>query len=246
MTSLKTLLALKPSVLYPAHGPHIPNRDECAKCLSDYITHRQERENQIVALLQKLSANPGMLGDAFVELVKEVEAAKAAELKYQHKLLGKTWNPPKPIDEKPKDDKAKDDKGKENGDKANEEAKEDKVKDGKAKNGDEDRQGDQVKEDTSDEYARIKAAFPSTERGITVPLICRLLYRTEKEGIIFAAGRSILAHLVKLEGEGKVRRVSVAMPEFVEMKVGEARVQEGWEWAGEAHPDDTAAKIKVD
>lgn len=48
MNSLRHLLALEPRMLYPAHGPAIP--DACAK-IRDYIAHRELREAQIVDLL---------------------------------------------------------------------------------------------------------------------------------------------------------------------------------------------------
>ncbi|MBM4268482.1 MAG: beta-lactamase-like protein 2 [Deltaproteobacteria bacterium] len=48
MNSLRRLLALEPSVIYPAHGPAI--RDACGK-IREYIAHRELREQQIVDLL---------------------------------------------------------------------------------------------------------------------------------------------------------------------------------------------------
>ena len=130
MMSLKTLLALKPSVLYPAHGPHVPNREASTKHLSDYITHRQEREDQIVALLQQLSSDPTVIGQKYADLVEKTIADKAAENKYNHEFLsGKPYRP-KPAKDakdaegaKPKDANVKD--------KADKGAKAKKEKDGK-------------------------------------------------------------------------------------------------------------------
>lgn len=49
LRSLKRLLGLEPSVLYPAHGP--PVRDACGR-IRDYIAHRELREQQIIAALR--------------------------------------------------------------------------------------------------------------------------------------------------------------------------------------------------
>jgi glyoxylase-like metal-dependent hydrolase (beta-lactamase superfamily II) len=48
LDSLERLLAQKPGVIYPAHGPLI--REGEAK-IREYIAHRQEREDQILAVL---------------------------------------------------------------------------------------------------------------------------------------------------------------------------------------------------
>ena len=48
LDSLRRLLSLEPKVLYPAHGPAIPNA--CEK-IQQYIAHRELREEQIVELL---------------------------------------------------------------------------------------------------------------------------------------------------------------------------------------------------
>ncbi len=49
MQSLERLLADEPSAIYPAHGPMI--RDGCAK-LREYIDHRNQREQEILAALR--------------------------------------------------------------------------------------------------------------------------------------------------------------------------------------------------
>ncbi|HKA14121.1 MAG TPA: MBL fold metallo-hydrolase [Myxococcota bacterium] len=70
MRSLERLLATAPAVIYPAHGPMI--RDGCAK-LREYIVHRREREQEILAALRAgLSAIP--------EIVARVYAAYPIEL----------------------------------------------------------------------------------------------------------------------------------------------------------------------
>jgi glyoxylase-like metal-dependent hydrolase (beta-lactamase superfamily II) len=48
LDSLERLLALRPSVIYPAHGPIIP--DAQAK-IREYLAHRQQREEQILSAL---------------------------------------------------------------------------------------------------------------------------------------------------------------------------------------------------
>jgi glyoxylase-like metal-dependent hydrolase (beta-lactamase superfamily II) len=48
MDSLERLLALRPSVIYPAHGPLIP---DAQATIREYITHRHEREKQILSTL---------------------------------------------------------------------------------------------------------------------------------------------------------------------------------------------------
>ncbi|KAK6499616.1 hypothetical protein TWF481_009981 [Arthrobotrys musiformis] len=50
MSSLAKMLALNPNRAYPAHGPLIP--DAKAK-IQEYITHRQEREIQVVNVLKE-------------------------------------------------------------------------------------------------------------------------------------------------------------------------------------------------
>ncbi|XP_054156952.1 endoribonuclease LACTB2-like [Oppia nitens] len=49
--SLKTILELKPSVIYPGHGPVI---DEPIGKINEYIAHRQQREDQIVNVMVEL------------------------------------------------------------------------------------------------------------------------------------------------------------------------------------------------
>lgn len=48
MKSLDKLLSLKPSKIYPGHGPVISNPIEK---VTEYIAHRHQRENQIMAVL---------------------------------------------------------------------------------------------------------------------------------------------------------------------------------------------------
>jgi glyoxylase-like metal-dependent hydrolase (beta-lactamase superfamily II) len=64
LASLDRLLAQKPGVIYPAHGPLIPDGE--AK-LREYIAHRQMREDQILAALHEGSL-------AVTEIVSRVYA----------------------------------------------------------------------------------------------------------------------------------------------------------------------------
>lgn len=50
MTSLNKILELKPSKIYPGHGPDIA--DPVPK-IKAYIDHRLQREQQILAVLKK-------------------------------------------------------------------------------------------------------------------------------------------------------------------------------------------------
>ncbi|WVF67525.1 hypothetical protein IAT40_002281 [Kwoniella sp. CBS 6097] len=79
MTSLRTLLALKPNVLYPAHGPHIPTAKESRTHLEEYIAHRQIREDQIVSILQNLSRPKVDLTATLIGLKRTIHAQAEAE-----------------------------------------------------------------------------------------------------------------------------------------------------------------------
>jgi len=77
LNSLERLLAEKPGTIYPAHGPLI--RDGEAK-IREYIAHRQDREDQILAALQERSL-------AIPEIVSRVYAGYPASL---HWAAGET------------------------------------------------------------------------------------------------------------------------------------------------------------
>lgn len=55
MASLGKLRALSPDVIYPAHGPVVP--DAMAK-IDEYIAHRLEREQQVLGALEKAASAP--------------------------------------------------------------------------------------------------------------------------------------------------------------------------------------------
>lgn len=246
MTSLKTLLALKPSVLYPAHGPHIPTREAATKHISDYILHRQEREDQIITLLQKLAGDEKLLSETMGDVMVKVKEDQIAEQKYDYEFFaGKPYNP-KPKAKDPKDQK-------ESKTKDGAVAKETKKGDGE--NGEDGEEGEEEKEEDPVEIEKREKAkyrqsiadkFPAS-KGVTVSLICRILYKTDKESLVNAASKSVDAHLRKLEGEGKVRRVGMKLPVVTEGKIGEAEDGlPGWEWAGEVGAEEVVGKIKVD
>lgn len=65
MASLEKMLAQSPGRIYPAHGPLID--DGCGK-LQEYISHRHQREREILAVLESGPAQP-------LEIVRVVYAA---------------------------------------------------------------------------------------------------------------------------------------------------------------------------
>lgn len=60
MMSLRTLAALKPATLYPAHGRAITTAPAVASHIQQYISHRVDREAQILSLLSTLSVPHGL------------------------------------------------------------------------------------------------------------------------------------------------------------------------------------------
>ena len=73
MNSLERMLAEKPTCIYPAHGPRIDNG--VAK-IREYIEHRNERERQILAALERGPATiPGIVGIVYAAYPKALHAA---------------------------------------------------------------------------------------------------------------------------------------------------------------------------
>ena len=70
MASLDRLLELEPTRIYPAHGPAI---DEGSAKIREYIAHRNEREEQVLAALADEQRTP-------MEVVREVYAAYPEKL----------------------------------------------------------------------------------------------------------------------------------------------------------------------
>jgi glyoxylase-like metal-dependent hydrolase (beta-lactamase superfamily II) len=81
MDSLARLLALAPRRIYPAHGPVI--EDGVAK-LREYIAHRHEREQQILAALARGPARVGEIVRVVYAAYPEALHAAAAQSTAQH------------------------------------------------------------------------------------------------------------------------------------------------------------------
>ena len=67
MNSLKTILSLKPSIIYPGHGNVI--NDPINK-IQEYITHRELREKQIIEVLK--SKQDYLTAMEFVKIIYKV------------------------------------------------------------------------------------------------------------------------------------------------------------------------------
>ena len=64
MQSLERLLALKPRVLFPAHGPVIADP---SAILAGYLEHRRERERQVIAALTAGHANVQAIAESIYD-----------------------------------------------------------------------------------------------------------------------------------------------------------------------------------
>lgn len=117
MTSLKTLLALQPKVLYPAHGPHIPGVEACRDHIQTYITHRQAREQQIIGILTKAASDPKSTLHVLQTLLEGYEDKKSQEWKYKQQFLGRLKPEPAPtpenLEKKAKEEDKREEKKKE-------------------------------------------------------------------------------------------------------------------------------------
>ncbi|KAJ9097356.1 hypothetical protein QFC19_006824 [Naganishia cerealis] len=58
MASLHKLLAYKPNTIYPGHGPLIEGQTSSIAKIEEYINHRNEREQQILSVLQEKTKAP--------------------------------------------------------------------------------------------------------------------------------------------------------------------------------------------
>lgn len=119
MTSLKTLLALQPKVLYPAHGPHVPGAEASREHIQTYITHRLAREQQIIAILTKSASDPKSTLGVLKALLEGYEEKQAAEWKYKQQFLGRLKPDPSPtpqnLEKKAKEEKKQEERKKEEG-----------------------------------------------------------------------------------------------------------------------------------
>lgn len=92
MRSLEKMQGHQPTCLYPAHGPHIPTTTAARNKISEYVNHRQQRENQIIKLLDRQAYDDR--GLTVAELVDEIytdlpERAKLAAEKSVEAHLSK-------------------------------------------------------------------------------------------------------------------------------------------------------------
>ena len=187
MLSLKTLLALKPGVLYPAHGPHIPGHEASQAHIQKYITHRNDRENQILEILKTAAADPQSTTKALQTLIKQFETDDIDHENFKEEFMTGT---PARVAGLTEDQK-----------------KEKKEKDAKAQKALEVEQG---------------------VKYVSLDNICRGIYRTKDEKVVFAAKKSLRAHLDKLVKEGKVELGKGANPVILDGEVKEAEEVEGY------------------
>jgi hypothetical protein len=193
MTSLKTLLAIKPTVLYPAHGPHITGPEAAHAHIQNYITHRQDREDQILTILKEATSNPQSTTKALQDLVEKHETDAIAHAKYKEEFMTGLPEKKKDIDEE-----------------------KEKVK--------------------AEEKARALKLL-GVEGGVKVVSLdnlCRQIYKSMDEKLLFAAKKSITAHLDKLVKEGKVKRDRARNPVIEDAVVKAPQETEGVVWAGSA------------
>jgi glyoxylase-like metal-dependent hydrolase (beta-lactamase superfamily II) len=75
MDSLRRLQGLDLTVLYPGHGPRI---DDPQAKIAEYIAHRQEREDRLVAALDRGDRSRGaLLGEVWDDVPEELKPAAA-------------------------------------------------------------------------------------------------------------------------------------------------------------------------
>ncbi|WWC71409.1 uncharacterized protein I206_105364 [Kwoniella pini CBS 10737] len=192
MTSLRTLLALKPNVLYPAHGPHIAKAEKAKAHLQNYITHRQQREDEILSILQKSAE--GNDGKTVVDTIIEMKIQLHQKLEEENDAKGPLMfdrRKPKKLSDNPFEDERK------------------------------------ALEKAEQDGSRPAKALP-------LSVLVRILYKSEDEKLLTAAGKNVVAHLVKLEQEGKVRKLTGKWCKLIAGTVGEKLEDiEVWEYIGE-------------
>jgi len=188
MLSLKTLLALKPGVLYPAHGPHIAGHDAAQAHIQQYITHRQDREDQILNVLETASKDPQYITKSLQELINKFEQEAIDHEIYKEEFMTQVHARDGGLT--PEQKKAKD------------EAKEKAMKGLEIDGG-------------------VKVA--------SLDNIARMIYKSKDEKLIFAAKKSLTAHLEKLLREGKVKKERGVNPVILDGKVQEVEEMDGYE-----------------
>jgi glyoxylase-like metal-dependent hydrolase (beta-lactamase superfamily II) len=83
LSSLERVLALRPAQLLPAHGPVVEDPETL---LRNYIQHRREREEQIVALLRDGERSPDAIVTRLYRGLKETLVPMARESVLAHLL----------------------------------------------------------------------------------------------------------------------------------------------------------------
>jgi ribonuclease/clavin/mitogillin len=187
MTSLKTLLALKPGVLYPAHGPHIPGHDAARAHIQKYISHRQDREDQILAILKTASEDPQSTTKALQALVEKHETDAITHAKYKEEFMTGLPEKEKDIDETKEKAKA-----------------------------------------AAKAEALKKLEVEGGVKVVSLDNLCRQIYNSMDEKLLFAAKKSITAHLDKLVKEGKVKKDKAENPVIEDAVVEDRQVIEGF------------------
>lgn len=68
LESLKKELDLNPTTLYPGHGPHIQG-PEAKNKIQEYISHRQQREDEIVKVMTDMGSESGITPADIVKVI---------------------------------------------------------------------------------------------------------------------------------------------------------------------------------
>lgn len=260
MTSLKTLLSLRPNVIYPAHGPHIPTSEASSALIQSYITHRQVREDQIMAILTEISSSPeslrakieALLG-SLQEQQEHARPSRAGGVGYAPVGHGEgqiphgqgrpaaVWS----VDDKSiavsqssisteseSDDVDQNGVKKKHADFGFIEDSASYAWRGKGKPPPKREKPEPLMKEELERRTAAYEAFPKAgEEGggkISIHLICYLLYKTANEKVIAAAGKSIQAHLEKLEKDGKVFRCRESLPCVLEGVIQAPKEGEAW------------------
>lgn len=241
MTSLKMLLALKPNVLYPAHGPHIPGASAAQAHIQTYIAHRQAREDQILAILQKAASRPSSTIPLLKDLLGKYRDDERAARKYKEQFMNRL---------RPEDDSQEIACGR-----VYEEGvgKLDQFAAEAAGRGEAEAVGRGEAEaagrgEGEGGGGRTGGGAQGGISALGLDLLVRLIYQTANEKTLFAAKKSTRAHLDKLVRENKVvlrggskgskdsegEGEGVLQPTILDGKVGNPHKVPAWEWVGEA------------
>ena len=81
LESLRRIRDLNPATLLPAHGPAI---DEPARVIDSYLSHRQEREQQIIAALRTGAETPDQIVVRVYERLPQALVSAAADTVLAH------------------------------------------------------------------------------------------------------------------------------------------------------------------